>query len=259
MSRPAPSSVLRLALTPRWLVAAAVLVVFVGAAILLGRWQWDRTQDILDAERAALSLPVPIETVLPSTTDRVAELPADAIGRPVTVSGEYDPELQVAVTGRLLDDRLGVWIVTGLRLDDGRVVAVLRGWLPTATAAGHVAPSGPMSVEGVLQPDEPFYADAAAEPGTVASIAHDRLAALWAAELTPGFVVLREQDPTTDPAPLAVPPTVQTADVAFPLQNFVYAFQWWVFGLFAVAVYARWLWLEARRESEVDLTAGSSA
>jgi hypothetical protein len=32
-----------------------------------------------------------------------------------------------------------------------------------------------------------------------------------------------------------------------------------VFGLFAVAVYARWLWLEARRESEVDLTAGSSA
>jgi hypothetical protein len=29
--------------------------------------------------------------------------------------------------------------------------------------------------------------------------------------------------------------------VAFPLQNFFYAIQWWIFALFAVAVYVRWL------------------
>jgi hypothetical protein len=36
-------------------------------------------------------------------------------------------------------------------------------------------------------------------------------------------------------------------DVAFPLQNFFYAVQWWVFALFAVVVYARWLYLDAKK------------
>ncbi len=248
MSRPAPRSPIRLALTPRWLVAAGVLLVFVVAAVLLGRWQWDRTQDILAAERAALSQPVAIEQVLPADAD-LAELPAEATGRPVLVEGTYVPSMQVAVTGRLLGERTGVWIVTGLQLADGRVVAVLRGWLPTADAAGALAPTEPVTVTGVLQPDEPFYADAATAPGTVASIAHDRLADLWSTELVPGYVTLQEQDPPVQPAPVPVPPTVQTGDVAFPWQNFVYAFQWWVFALFAIAVYARWLWLESRRAS----------
>jgi cytochrome oxidase assembly protein ShyY1 len=39
--------------------------------------------------------------------------------------------------------------------------------------------------------------------------------------------------------------------VAFPLQNFVYAFQWWLFGVFALGVYGRWLWLESRSEEDV--------
>lgn len=257
MSRPTPESLLRLALTPRWLLAAALLLVFVVAAILLGRWQWERTQNILDAERAAQSQPLPIEQVLPPGSAGVTELPAEAIGRPVIASGEYVPEMQVAVTGRLLGERTGVWIVTGLELADGRVVAVLRGWLPSAQSDGSTAPTTPVTVSGVLQPDEPFYADAASEAGTVASIAHDRLADLWSTDLLPGFVALGDQQPPSAPAPSPVPPTVQTADVAFPLQNFVYAFQWWVFALFAIAVYARWLWLEARRQSESDPVAGA--
>ena len=40
---------------------------------------------------------------------------------------------------------------------------------------------------------------------------------------------------------------MQTADVPFPLQNFFYAFQWWIFAAFGVAVYLRWLWIESRR------------
>ena len=47
--------------------------------------------------------------------------------------------------------------------------------------------------------------------------------------------------------PVPVPPTVQVGDVAFPLQNFFYAIQWWVFALFAVVVYARWLYLDAKK------------
>ena len=52
------------------------------------------------------------------------------------------------------------------------------------------------------------------------------------------------------PSPVPVVPTVQTSDVPFPLQNFVYAFQWWLFALFGVVVYLRWLWLETRRSHD---------
>ena len=47
-----------------------------------------------------------------------------------------------------------------------------------------------------------------------------------------------------------VPPTVQTSDVPFPLQNFFYAFQWWIFAGFGVVVYLRWLWLESAQVDE---------
>ena len=250
MNRPATRRALRLAMTPRWLTAAAVLVAFIVLAVFLGRWQWDRTQTILAAERAALSQPVPVGEVLAADAEPLAELPDDGIGRPVSAAGEYVPGLQSVVTSREHRGVPGVWIVTGLRLDDGRTIAVLRGWLASADAPGAAVPSGRVEVGGVLQPDESFYADAANASGSVAAIAHDALGSAWGTQLLPGFMVLATQRPASDPAPEPVVPTVQTADVPFPLQNFFYAFQWWLFALFGVAVYLRWLWLEATRSPE---------
>jgi cytochrome oxidase assembly protein ShyY1 len=43
---------------------------------------------------------------------------------------------------------------------------------------------------------------------------------------------------------------VQTADVPFPLQNFFYAVQWWIFAAFGLVFYLRWLWIEAGRQPE---------
>ena len=224
------------------------MVLFVIAAIFLGRWQWDRTQSILAAERAAISAAIPVEEVFSDPASAQAEtVPDEGIGRPVTLTGEYLPDQQVVVTSRVHDGQPGVWVVTGLRLTDGRTAAVLRGWLPTADAPGAAAPVGPVTVSGILQPDETFYADAASAPGTVAAIARDRLASEWQTTLLPGFTVLASQDPATDPAPVPVQPTVQTADVPFPLQNFAYAFQWWIFAAFAIVVYVRWLYIDSQR------------
>ena len=238
---------LRLALTPRWLVALLVLIVFVGTAAILGRWQWDRTQSILAAERAAVSQPVPVRDVYSADDLSAGEVPSEGIGRPVTATGEYDPALQVAVSDRIHDGGAGVWIVSGLRLAGGGIAAVLRGSLPAADAPGASVPVGEVTVTGVLQPDEGFYANAVTEPGSVAAIAHDRLATVWGEPVLPGYVTLIDQDPLDPPAPTPVAATVQTADVPFPLQNFFYAFQWWIFAAFGVAVYLRWLWLESRR------------
>ena len=224
------------------------LVVFVIAAILLGRWQWDRTQTILAAERAAISAAIPLAEVFAEPgAAQAAAVPDEGIGRPVTLTGEYVPDQQVVVTNREHDGQPGVWVVTGLRLSDGRTAAVLRGWLPTADAPGALAPSGQVTVVGILQPDETFYANASSPPGTVAAIARDRLATEWQTTLLPGFTVLASQEPAASPAPVPVQPTVQTADVPFPLQNFAYAFQWWIFAVFAVVVYGRWLYVDAQR------------
>jgi len=256
MSREASHSTLRLAATPRWLVFAGVTLILVIAAVLLGRWQWDKTQTILQAERASASQALPIEQVLPSGT---TALPDEVIGQPVTLIGSYDATKQVAVVNRELNGNPGVWILTGLRLADGRLAAVLRGWLSSADEGASIVPTGPVTVSGVLQPDESFYADASSAPGTVASIASDRLAKLWGEPVLPGYVVLTMELPPRNAAPAPIPATVQTGNVPFPLQNFVYAFQWWLFALFALVIFVRWLRMEAQGPGHVTPEAPDSA
>lgn len=234
----------RLALTPRWLAILALLVALIVAAILLGRWQWDRTQSILAAERAAASVAVPVQDALGEAD---TELPPESIGRPVTAAGEFDPDRQVVVTSRSLGEEAGVWVVTGLRLADGTLVPVLRGWTAADDVVARTVPSGPVEVTGVLQPDEVFYADAPVTPDEVAAISQSSLESAWGEDVPAGFVVLAEQRPSATPAPAPIPPTVQTADVPFPLQNFFYAFQWWIFAGFGIFVYLRWLRIEAGR------------
>ena len=235
---------LRAAFTARGIVAFFLLVVFTAATIALGIWQWDRSQSILAVERAALAAPVDIAVAVPPGA---RSIPVDALGRSVTARGAFDPESQVAIVNRSLDDRPGVWIVNGLQLDDGRTLAVVRGWAPDASSPQTVAPTGTVQLSGVLQPDEKFYSDAPASPGTDVTISSKRLQQAWGGELVPGFVVLEAIDPVMQPSPDPVPPTVQVANVPFPLQNFFYAFQWWLFAVLGWVVYLRWLYVESRK------------
>ena len=92
----------------------------------------------------------------------------------------------------------------------------------------------------------------------------EELVTLLAYEATRGLevgevAITTPVSPTTgremsEPLPLVVPilraglgmlngmmRLMPTAEVGFPLQNFFYAIQWWVFALFAVTIYIRWL------------------
>ena len=243
---------LRLALTPRWLVVAVVLLALIVAASFLGRWQWDRTQAILAVERAAIAEPVDVRTVL---ADPVTDpLPNEAIGRPVTATGTYAPDRQVLVANRALDGAAGAWVVTGLRTADGALVPVLRGWVTGPDDPAAVVPDVEVIVSGILQPDEVFYEGAAPVDGQIVAISQDALAGVWGEDVTPGFVVLQSQTPETPPAPTPVPSTIDVADVPFPLQNFFYAFQWWIFAAFGVFLYLRWLRIEAGKELSTSLS-----
>lgn len=241
-SRPTPRAVLRTAITPRWLGFAALAVIFMIGCVLLGRWQWDRTQDIIEAEQASQSAPRPIEEVATPGGD----LANDLIGQPVTAAGTYDVAGQVMVVNRSFKDQPGVWVVTPLRLADGSLIAVLRGWLPDSNSPGATPPETPVYVTGVVQPDEGFYAAAIPDPGTLVAISSTELRKLWGPETRPGYLTLATQIPNTSPAPTPVPPTVVTDNVAFPIQNLFYAIQWLIFAAFAILVYGRWLWRDAQ-------------
>ena len=243
-------AVRRVVFTPRWFGLTILALVIVIAFIFFGRWQWQRTNDILAAERLAAAQPVAVETI----TDTDGELVAESIGRPVTAIGRYDPNRQVSVTNRGLNGVSGVWIVTALTLDDSTLVPVIRGWLPNSATPGVEPPAERIEIDGVLTPFETFYA--AAEAGTeIAAISEDVIRQSWGSNTRNAVIVLQSQNPVTTPAPTPVPPTVTTADVPFPWQNFFYAFQWWVFAGFVVVVWARWLQLDVRRSSVAEESA----
>ena len=246
--RPTRSDLARLARTPRWLGLLAVAIAFAVIAGLLGMWQWDRTQDVLNAERAARAEPVDIHEVIAD-----GAIPNESIGRPVWAVGEYDAAGQLLIRDRDCAGQSGYWVLTPLRLGSGEMLGVLRGCVTSADDPATVPPAGTVTVSGVVHPDERFYADAAPSDGV--GLAIRSADAGWAdagsadaggaGSVIPGFVMLTAQEPATGTLPVPVPPTVQTGDVAFPLQNFFYAIQWWVFALFGFVAWARWLWVEA--------------
>ena len=230
----------RTALTPRWLAALIALVVLVAAFIVLGRWLWDRTKDILVAERSAAAEPIDLADLV---DDQGSWNNAD-IGRTVNLQGTFTDD-ELLLTNRELDGEAGVWVVTRFELDGGQTMAVVRGWLPDDTSPAPLSQEN-VKIQGVLQPDEEFYAGANAT--RVVTIDAEALADAWGEDVIDGYVMLGgDQGDAALGVPVLVPPTVQVGDVAFPLQNFFYAVQWWVFALFAVVVYVRWLYLDAKK------------
>jgi cytochrome oxidase assembly protein ShyY1 len=89
------------------------LVAFIVACIFLGLWQWDRTSNILNAERAANAQPAPVNEVVSGI-----ELDDASIGRPVNATGTYRNES--TISGRLLGDETGVWVVSELVMPGGK-------------------------------------------------------------------------------------------------------------------------------------------
>lgn len=240
--RPTVGDLWRTATTSRWLLALVVLIAFVAVSVVLGRWQWDRTQDILAAERAAASAPIDLRELI---DDDGTWSNAD-IGRTVILDGSFTGD-ELLLPNREYQTQAGTWTITRFQLDDGRSVAVVRGWLPNDVTSPPIRQE-PTTIEGVLHPNEAFYEGANQEQ--IITVVAPALAAVWNAELIDGYVMLQRQDPillaADAPAPVIVPPTVQVGDVPFPLQNFFYAIQWWIFAAFAIFVYVRWLYLDAR-------------
>lgn len=228
-----------------------MILAVVGTFPFLGLWQLDRwDQEKARQERIDQRIeaePVALDSVLHDGLPpaRVDELEF----RPVTTTGTYVADEEVAHRNRDLDGQGGFDWLTPLQLEDGSAVLVRRGFVPPTRTAGTeptVAPppSGEVTVTGWLEPSRPPPSGLAASfspsdpaDGTLATVFHadvDRIDRQTSTDLLPMVLHLVDQRPAQESLlPVAQP--VPEVDLS---QNLSYAVQWFVFTAIAVIGYA---------------------
>ena len=250
---------------PRWwsarlwgLHALGTLVVVV--TILLGWWQWSVSQGHKDEKSAALAhaTPVPLSDVFGHND----AFPGEETGRPAVLEGTWLPESTVYVSGH----QDGYWVATPLLVDtsgQGAAIYVVRGWTDDPANAP-APPSGAAKLVGWLQPPE--------DGGlTDADPADDRLPELNIADamshvrqdLYSGYAVVADRErgwPASDAAvndgsaglAAATLNSLPQASFTTGLRNALYALEWWVFSLFAIYIWWRWV-RDLTRPAEASL------
>ena len=235
-------SAVRTLLAPRWLALHLVVLVVLAACGTLGWWQFEAYERERADAAGTVTLGEPVAI-------RDAAAPGQALGLddPVAVraTGTYDGDAQLVVPGRAMGGRTGLLLVTPLRLSDGGVVPVLRGWVPSPDSAAAAVPEGPVEVVGLLQPNEADAgrrSDASTAAGKEISAVSTtellRRLPQSPAELYDGHLLLTAQTPPAAAAPELVPPRERSPGALHGWRNLSYAAQWWLFGLLAVAWWA---------------------
>ena len=130
----------------RWGAYLALTVVFALACGLLSWWQWARRAEAVDeiqrVEQNYDATPRPVDEVLPE----LDSWRADDEWTPVLLQGEYLVDEQLLVRNRVRGGKPGFVVLVPLRLEDGTVFIVDRGWLPVGNSQDEpdVVPDAPV-------------------------------------------------------------------------------------------------------------------
>ena len=125
-------------LKPRWIAITLVCIFMLPAFQALSNWQWHRLQDRQIANIAIQEQidkePVAISELIVTGEDSKS-VPDHSQWRTVEMSGSWLQADQVLVRKKSLESDLGLWVVTPLKLVDGTIVMVNRGWTAAANSA----------------------------------------------------------------------------------------------------------------------------
>lgn len=234
------------------LLSGLMVALAVALLVSLGQWQVRRLawkQDLIAAVESRPKLP-PI-SVASAEEWRSIDPEAQSYRR-ARLSGRFLDDHTVRVFTALSRPRghfggPGVWILTPLRLDDGSVVYVNRGFVPQVRAGERFdAPRALIALEGLIRPMEPgnsFTPEANAE----AHIAYRRDPELFAVmtglsgPIAPFFVDL----PAEATPPSGLPQAGETR-MRFPNSHLQYAVTWYGLAAALLAVYGLVLWKRPR-------------
>jgi surfeit locus 1 family protein len=115
------------AFTPSpWPTAGAVLLI--ALTIYLGLWQTRRGDEKEARQRLLEQRLREMPVVLTGSVDSAEPL----LYRHVRASGEYDAARQIYLDNQVMHGQAGYYVVTPLRLRDGALVLVNRGWIARA-------------------------------------------------------------------------------------------------------------------------------
>lgn len=221
------------AFSRRWFGYLGLAVAFAVACVLLSNWQVARLHEassqnrLVDANWSAD--PAPLSALLPSDDawDDSLEF------RSVTVTGSYESEQQVLVRNRPNNGNPGFEILTPLRLADGTVFIVDRGWLPVGDAQDSpdvipAPPTGEVTVTARLKPGEGRIDGRSAPAGQVATINLEDVEGVLQQPMYSGAYGLLVSE---DPAPTDARPVAAEKPVADEGLHISYAIQWVLFAL----------------------------
>nr|WP_302477531.1 SURF1 family protein [Aeromicrobium stalagmiti] len=208
--------------------------------VAMGLWQagvYDSRQEHEQADKRTVPT-VPLDGLWAPDEPFTGELNL----RPVTVDGTFAPaDEQVWVTGKDQDDRTGAWLLAPLLVDGEQgALMVVRGWAPEATAPTELpaVPRGPVTIGAVLVPGEGSDARFDPDARTIGSVRIPALLNESPYDLYAGFAISTDEA-SSGGLELVPPPVAGDVSWTVGLRNLAYAFQWWVFGLFAAFMWWR--------------------
>jgi cytochrome oxidase assembly protein ShyY1 len=136
-------------LRTRWIVGHLLVIVVAAGFVALGVWQLNRNtqkHDKLRAEEAAYAAPAP---PISSASD-------PAPGTRAQATGTFLPTGEALLRNQVRGSSAGVDVLTPMRLADGTVIYVDRGWVKTGLASGAPdfapPPGGTVVATGTVQP-----------------------------------------------------------------------------------------------------------
>ncbi|BBC37567.1 SURF1-like protein [Streptomyces graminofaciens] len=242
----------RFLVSRQWVILTLLSLILIPTMVRLGIWQMHRYEErsarnqlVADALAAK---PVPVERLTsPGHTVTSAER-----YRTVTAKGRFDTDDEVVVRRRTnADDEVGFHVLTPFVLDDGKVLLVNRGWIPsgglgeTSFPRIPAPPRGEVTVTGRLMPDETTEASGIKDlqglpDRQIMLIDSAQEAKRLGLRVLGGYLAQTAPEPKGDtPEQLGSPGDENAA------LNYAYALQWW---LFALGVPVGWVFL-VRREA----------
>lgn len=220
----------------RWLGYLAFAVAFAIACGFLSSWQMSRGNEAAAANRLIAAnfhaAPVPLTEALPT----LGAFDADQQWLRVIATGTYLPQHELLVRNRPTASGPGFEVLTPLRLSDGTVFIVDRGWVPTgeerdAPDSVPAAPEGEVTVVARLKPSEPHLDRRTASGNQVATIELPTVKQKVGGEVYTGaYGVLDTQTPAPASAPDPVIATEPTQDEGL---HWSYMIQWIIFAVIA--------------------------
>ncbi|WP_197517332.1 SURF1 family cytochrome oxidase biogenesis protein [Microbacterium karelineae] len=237
----------------RWAAYLAVAIVFAIVCAVLSHWQFARNEQRAEANRLISENydadPVPLADLIAGTDDFD---PGDE-WRPVALTGRYLPDEQLLARNRAQGGTSAYEVIVPFQLEDGRIVAIDRGWVPPAYEGGAeqvpAPPEGETTVIARLRPSEPLPTSGRGAPeGQLPTIHAASIAALTGdGTVTTAYAIMVSEDPAPGEAPQALAPPEED-----PGPHLSYAIQWILFAIMGFAFLGYMIRTEIRASREDD-------